>query len=162
MNGVAVITGATHGIGLRLAERLSEKGVRIATIYRNNEEQAAQLEKTVRALGSDCLILKGDILEKGNIQTLIERAYTKWNRIDLLSNNVGIDISAKISELSEEEWIKSQEIILNVPFRTIKCCLPIMQRQKFGRNITMGASSRDYMTGQAGYAPFGVNGGCSV
>jgi len=75
----ALITGATHGIGLRLAERLSVKGVKISTIYRNNDDQA---------------------------------------------NN-----------LSEEEWIMSQEIMLNVLFRIIKLCLPIMRQQKFGGNI---------------------------
>jgi NAD(P)-dependent dehydrogenase (short-subunit alcohol dehydrogenase family) len=50
----------------------------------------------------------------------------------------------------------SQELILNVPFRTVKECLPIMRKQNFGRIINVGASSKNYMHGQPGLAPFGV------
>jgi len=131
----AVITGATHGIGLRLAERLSEKGVKISTIYRNNDDQANNLKKIIENNGSESYIIKGDILDKNNIKALIEGTVNKWNRIDFLINNIGIDIAKEIYNLSEEEWIMSQEIMLNVPFRTIKLCLPIMRKQKFGRII---------------------------
>ena len=153
----ALITGTTHGIGLRLAERLSEKGVKISTIYRNNDDQANNLKKIIDNNGSESYIIKGDILDKNNIKTLIEGTINKWNRIDFLINNIGIDITKEIYNLSEEEWIMSQEIILNVPFRIIKLCLPIMRQQKFGRIINMGASSRNYMKGQFGLSPFGIN-----
>lgn len=155
-NRVAVITGATHGIGLRLAERLAEKGVKIATIYKNDDEQAKSLEEKISEHSSS-IIIKGDILDKNKIKLLINSALEKWGRIDFLINNIGSDISARISELSEAEWFESQEIILNVPFRTVKMCLPIMQKQHFGRIITIGASSKDYMKGQKGLAPFGMN-----
>jgi 3-oxoacyl-[acyl-carrier protein] reductase len=154
---VALITGATHGIGLRLAERLSAKGVKISTIYRNNDEQANSLKKIIENNGSELYIIKGDILDKNNINTLIDGTVYKWNRIDFLINNIGIDIAKEIYNLSEEEWIMSQEIMLNVPFRTIKLCLPIMRKQKFGRIINMGASSKNYMKGQFGLSPFGIN-----
>jgi len=153
----ALITGATHGIGLRLAERLSEKGVKISTIYRNNDDQANSLKKIIENNGSESYIIKGDILDKNNIKTLIDSTVNEWNRIDFLINNIGIDIAKEIYYLSEEEWIMSQEIMLNVPFRTIKLCLPIMRKQKFGRIINMGASSRNYMKGQFGLSPFGIN-----
>jgi 3-oxoacyl-[acyl-carrier protein] reductase len=154
---VAVITGATHGIGLRLAERLSAEGVNISTIYKNNDEQANNLKKIIDNNGSGLHIIKGDILDKNNIKTLIEGTINKWNRIDFLVNNIGIDITKEIYNLSEEEWIISQEIMLNMPFRTIKLCLPIMRKQKFGRIINMGASSRNYMKGQFGLSPFSIN-----
>jgi 3-oxoacyl-[acyl-carrier protein] reductase len=154
---VAVITGATHGIGLRLAERLSEKGVRISTIYRSNDDQANNLKKVISYNGSELFIIKGDIIDKNNIRKLIEGTINKWNRIDFLVNNISIDITKEIYNLSEDEWIKAQEIMLNVPFRIIKLCLPIMRKQNFGRIINMGASSRNYMKGQAGLAAFGIN-----
>jgi NAD(P)-dependent dehydrogenase (short-subunit alcohol dehydrogenase family) len=158
-NRVAVITGATHGIGQRLAERLAEKGVKIATIYKFNDAQAVTFEENIRRLGSDCIVLKGDIRDKDILTAMIDQSVAKWNRIDFLVNNIGIDISDRIASLSEADWLKSQEIILNVPFRTIKRCLPLMQRQHFGRIITMGASSKNYLQGHAGLAPFGVNKG---
>lgn len=153
-NKVAIITGATHGIGLKLAEKLFEKGVNIATIYKSNEDQANNLRNL---LESKCIIIKGDILDKNNLKILVEKTLIKWNRIDFLVNNIGTDISKEIFDLTEEEWIKSQEVILNVPFRLVKLCLPIMRKQNFGRIINMGASSKNYMIGQAGLAPFGIN-----
>lgn len=156
---VAVITGATHGIGFRLAERLAAKGVRIAAIYKSNDDQAHSLAESIASLKSESVIIKGDVLEKDKLKELIDSATDKWGRVDFLINNVGIDKWSPVSELSEEDWLLSQEIILNVPFRLIKLCLPIMHEQHFGRIIMMGASSRNYMEGQAGFAPFGVNKG---
>lgn len=156
---VAVITGATHGIGLRLAERLADKGVRIATIYKNNDEQARLFTESISTRNSESMIIKGDIREKKNLSQLVDSIIEKWGRIDFLVNNVGIDIYVPISELTEEDWLLSQEVILNAPFRLIKRCLPIMHKQHFGRIINMGASSRNYMEGQAGFAPFGINKG---
>lgn len=151
---VAVITGATHGIGLRLAQRLAEKGVRVATIYRHNDAQAASL---AQQLAAEPLILKGDIADKESPQRLIDKTRRRWGRVDFLISSIGTDIWGRISELDEEQWLLSQEIILNVPFRLIRLCLPVMQAQRFGRIVTLGASSRDYRKGQAGLAPFGVH-----
>lgn len=153
----AIITGTTHGIGLRLAERLAVKGVRISGIYRNNNLQAEECRQKIISLGSESHIIKGDILQRKNILKLVNETMEVWGRIDFLINNIGTDIWGKISELNEDDWLKSQEIILNVPFRTIKLCIPIMRKQHFGRIITLGASSRNYMKGQAGLAPFGIN-----
>lgn len=156
---VAIITGATHGIGLRLAERLAERGVKIATMYKSNDEQAKSFAETIASLNSESIIIKGDVIEKHNLERLVGNVIDKWGHIDFLVNNIGTDISGPISDLTEEDWILSQEIIINVPFRLIKLCLPIMHKQHFGRIITMGASSRNYMEGQTNLAPFGVNKG---
>jgi Dehydrogenases with different specificities (related to short-chain alcohol dehydrogenases) len=155
----AIITGATHGIGLRLAERLAEKGVHIATIYRSHDERAKSLADTVASLGAGSVVIKGDVIEKDNLKRLAECVLSKWGRIDFLVNNIGTDIWGPVYDLTEEDWMLSQEIILNVPFRLIKLCLPAMRARRFGRIINLGASSCNYMEGQASMAPFGVNKG---
>lgn len=154
---VAVITGATHGIGLRLAQRLAERGVRVATIYRSNDAQAGQFAQHMASLSVDHWIIKGDVTQKENLERLIQGASERWGRIDFLVCNIGIDISAPVAQLSDEQWLLSQEIMLNAPFRLIRRCLPILREQRFGRIVTLGASSRDYTKGQAGLAPFGVH-----
>ena len=58
--------------------------------------------------------------------------------------------------MSIEDWLQTEKLVLNIPFRTVKACLPIMRNQGFGRIVNIGASSKDYMKGQAGLAPFGV------
>ena len=157
-NRVAIITGATHCIGLRLAERLHELGVHIATIYRSNDEQANQWKLRF----PEEIIMKGDIMNPDNITRLVTLTYERWNRIDFLINNVGNDCWKPIYDLSYEEWNNTQMLLLNVPFLTCKECLPIMRQQSFGRIINLGASSKDYLKGQAGLAPFGVFKGALV
>ncbi len=156
---IALITGATHGIGLRLAERLAAKGVKIATIYRNNDAQAKAFTEMTASFGTQGVVVKGDVTDKISLTQLIESAKDEWGRIDFLINNVGVDIWGPIVELSEDDWLRAQEIILNVPFRLAKLCLPVMRGQKFGRILMMGASSRNYMEGQANLAPFGIHKG---
>jgi 3-oxoacyl-[acyl-carrier protein] reductase len=153
-NRVAVITGATHGIGLRLAQRLAEKGVCIATIYRSNDAQAKVLADQ---LPTDSLILKGDITDGESAQRLIRETLDHWGKIDFLICNIGTDIWGNIADLTDKQWLRSQEITLNAPFRLIRQCLPAMRAQRFGRIVTLGASSREYRKGQAGLAPFGVH-----
>jgi 3-oxoacyl-[acyl-carrier protein] reductase len=153
---VAVITGATHGIGLRLVERLAEKGVKIATIYRDNDEQAEKLKSYLENLKVEFIILKGDITHPNNISNLVATSFDKWGRIDFLINNIGNDTWGNIFDLSIEDWMNTEELLLNVPFRMMKECLPIMRKQGFGRIINVGASSKNYMKGQAGLAPFGI------
>lgn len=155
----AVITGATHGIGLRLAERLAERGVKVATIYKSNDEQAKAFTDTMASLQTESIVFKGDVTDKSSLERLVHSAYQQWGRVDFLVNNVGIDIWGPIGELSEDDWLRSQEVILNVPFRLVKLCLPIMRKQNFGRMIMMGASSRNYMEGQTNLAPFGIHKG---
>lgn len=152
----AIITGATHGIGLRLAERLAEKGVKIATIYKNNDEQAENLKSYLENKNVDFIIVKGDITHPDKISDLVAKSIDKWGRVDFLINNIGNDSWGNIFDLSIEDWMCSEELLLNVPFKMIKQCLPIMRNQGFGRIINVGASSKNYMKGQAGLAPFGI------
>lgn len=155
----AVITGATHGIGLKLAERLAQKGVKIATIYKANDEQAKAFTEMAASFETESIIIKGDVTDKTSLAQLFKSAISQWSRIDFLVNNIGIDIWGPIFDISEEDWLKSQEIILNVPFRLVKLCLPAMRSQGSGRIIMMGASSRNYLEGQANLAPFGIHKG---
>ena len=153
---VAIITGATHGIGLRLAERLAEQGVHIATIYRSKDDQAKSLQSYLEQKGVESLILKGDITHPDSCRNLVNAVYERWGSIDFLVNNIGADKWSTVFELSEEDWLQSEELLLNVPFRMMKECMPYMRKQAFGRIINVGASSKNYLKGQAGLAPFGV------
>ncbi len=153
---VAIITGATHGIGLRLAQRLADQGVNIVTIYRTKDEQAKNLQDYLDQARVESLIVKGDITNPECSKNLVKAAYEHWGRIDFLVNNVGTDMWSPVYDLSIEDWLQTEEILLNVPFRMMKECLPIMRKQNYGRIINVGASSKDYMKGQAGLAPFGV------
>lgn len=157
MNRVAVITGATRGIGKGIFNRLASQGVNIATIYKKDNESANKLEQEAKDFGIlyylDCF----DIREFGRLDSFINEVKKKFGRIDYLVNNVGTDNFKNIFDTSFEEWKLSQDIILNAPVYLSKLVLPIMRAQKFGRIINIGASSKDYYKGAPGIGAFGVH-----
>lgn len=153
----AIITGATRGIGRGLFHRLAKSNVSIATVYHKDVDSAKRFEREAKERCVEYLIEKFDIADLGQIPAFVEKVLKKFGRIDYLVNNVGIYTAGNIIDVSLEQWKVSQDIILNAPFIFCRSVLPIMRRQKFGRIINIGASSKNYMTGVAGLAPFSIN-----
>lgn len=156
MKRAAIITGATRGIGRGLFKRLAENEVSIATIYHSDETSAERLVNDAESFGIDFFIVKQDIRELDKIPFFIETVYHKFGRIDYLVNNIGCDVFKCIADIELEEWLDSQNVILNAPFLFCKNTIPIMRKQNFGRIVNIGASSKDYMKGAIGMSPFGI------
>ena len=157
MDRSAIITGATRGIGKGIFDRLARNGCHVATIYHEDESAAEGLRKEAKKLGIRCLIEKVDIRALSALAEFVGSVHHTFGRIDYLINNVGIDSSALVADLSFEEWKRSQDIILNAPFVLSKAVLPYMRQQRFGRIINIGASSKDYYKGAPGLAALGVH-----
>lgn len=158
-NRVAIITGATKGIGHGIAERLLARGINVATVYHRDEEAAIRLRKAGEVAGVRILVEKCDVIAFSELENFASLVAGEFGRIDYLVNNVGIDIFKPIAELTYSEWKLSQDIMLNAPFILSKAVLPAMRKQKYGRIINIGASSKDYMKGTPGLAAFGVHKG---
>lgn len=157
MTRVAVVTGGTRGIGRGICLRLLSSGVAVATTFHRDEEAASRLESEASRLGSPLWLSRVDLLDASGMEEFVGRVEEKYGRLDYLVNNVGIDVFKPIGEVSLHEWRLSQDIILNAPFMLCRMVLPVMRRQKFGRIVNLGASSRDYFKGAAGLGPFGVH-----
>ena len=156
---VAIITGATKGIGRGIAERLMKEGTHVATIYHRDDGAALRLKETGNASGVKTLIEKKDVTAFLELEGFVAHVMSEFGRIDYLVNNVGVDIFKPVANLTLSEWKRSQDIILNAPFVLSKAVIPIMRSQKFGRIVNIGASSKDYMKGTPGLAAFGVHKG---
>lgn len=153
----AIITGATRGIGRGIAARLASQGANIATVYHADEASADALKRLCGEKKSPLFIEKLDVRDFGRIPGFVGRVVERFGRIDYLINNVGADIFKTIDDVSFDEWRASQDLILNAPFLFCKAVLPYMRKEKFGRIINIGASSKDYMKGQPGLGPFAVH-----
>ncbi len=158
MNGrAAIVTGATRGIGAALARRLFDQGVRVATVYHCDEAAADRFRKEAAKAGVDTLIERIDVRDFTALRAFAERAIQAFGRIDYLVNNVGVDVFRTVAEITWEDWRLAQDVILNAPLCLCQAVLPAMRSQRFGRIVNLGASSRNYLTGAAGLAPFGVH-----
>ncbi|OPY69434.1 MAG: Enoyl-(acyl-carrier-protein) reductase (NADPH) FabL [Syntrophorhabdus sp. PtaU1.Bin050] len=156
---VAIITGATKGIGYGVAKRLITNGVNIATIYHRDDKAADRLRSDGEAAAVSTLIAKHDVTAFSALTDFTASVLREFGRIDYLINNVGFDIFKPVVELTFEEWRLSQDVILNAPFILSKAVLPVMRRQGNGRIVNIGASSKDYLKGAPGLTAFGVHKG---
>jgi len=157
MERIAVITGATRGIGNGLFKRLARNGINVATIYHKDKRSAERFEQDALDFGIKYYIENLDIKHFERLDGFVRHVYQKFGRIDYLVNNVGVDIFKPLCDVSYEEWRLAQDIILNAPVYLSKLVLPIMRAQQFGRIVNIGASSNDYFKGIPGLGPFGIH-----
>ncbi|MCC7355323.1 MAG: 3-oxoacyl-ACP reductase FabG [Anaerolineae bacterium] len=144
---VAVVTGAARGIGLEIAARLAEAGVRTAlvdVISAAAQEAATQLLRERYAV----LALTADVSSRTQVQAMVKTVMDAWGRVDILVNNAGICPLTPLDEITEEEWNRVLAVNLHGPFLCSQAVAPIMRQQRAGKIINI-ASSAGQMGGVA-------------
>lgn len=147
---VAIITGATRGIGAAVAKAMSLEGYQLVLNYRNMKPE---FEAFVHSLPSETLLVQGDVSQFDEAQKIIKKAMDRFGRVDVLVNNAGITRDNLILRLSEEDFDQVYETNLKGTFNMTKHISRIMLKQKFGRIINMSSviGLRGNM-GQSNYA----------
>lgn len=135
----AVITGASRGIGREIALKYAKEGANIVLNYRNSEEEALQLKEELDKLGSNILIIKGNVSDFEEAEKLIKEAKEAFGRIDILVNNAGITKDNLIMRMKEEDFDSVIDVNLKGAFNCLKAVTPIMIRQKSGKIINMSS-----------------------
>jgi NAD(P)-dependent dehydrogenase (short-subunit alcohol dehydrogenase family) len=115
---VALVTGASRGIGRRIAEELAGNGYDIAVNYTRNEEAARAVQKEIEGRGGRCVLVQADISRSEDRRRLQERTISEFGRIDLLVNNAGVAprVRQDILETSEESYDEVLSINLKGPY----------------------------------------------
>jgi NAD(P)-dependent dehydrogenase (short-subunit alcohol dehydrogenase family) len=153
----ALVTGGTRGIGRGIVRQLIAAGVRVATVYHEDESAARALIREGEDVGVHPLVARINVADFGPLEAFVNKTLQAFGRLDYLVNSVGVDIFKPIRDLSFEEWRLSQDVILNAAFHLCRLALAPMRAQRFGRIVNIGASSKDYLHGQAGMGAFGVH-----
>ena len=140
---VALITGATGGIGVAIARRLAADGATIALHYRSNPDAAAKLADELRAAGATCETFQADLAAKEGdpAKELVNAVVVKFGRLDILVNNAGILNDATVSFMSDEQWTDTLNMDLTVPFKLIRAAAMNMARQRWGRIVNMASDA---------------------
>lgn len=149
---VALITGATRGIGKGIAEMYAQQGAKIAFTYAGSVEKAKELEATLSFVTQ----IKGyqsDASDFDAAQTLVDEVMAEFGQIDILINNAGITKDNLLLRMSKEDWDKVLRINLDSVFNLTKAVIKPMMKAKSGSIINMtsvvGISGN---AGQANYA----------
>ncbi|MCR5379375.1 MAG: 3-oxoacyl-ACP reductase FabG [Lentisphaeria bacterium] len=140
---VALITGATGGIGVAIARRLAADGATLALHYRSNPDAAAKLADELRSAGATCETFQADLAAKEGdpAKELVNAVVVKFGRLDILVNNAGILNDATVSFMSDEQWIDTLNMDLTVPFKLIRAAAMNMARQRWGRIVNMSSDA---------------------
>ena len=139
MNQVAMVTGASRGIGRETARQLAAKGWRVMIHFHKSEAQARGLCQELAGLGADVSLFGADLSDPAKAQQLVDAALERFGRIDLLVNNAGIAQQKLFTDLTDEDWLTMLHTDLSSVFYCCRAALPHMIRRKSGKIINFSS-----------------------
>lgn len=135
---VALVTGASSGIGLAIARRFIAEGARVVAVDVAGSPLASELA------ASDTLTLVNANVTSADAPERLLAAAERWGGIDVLVNNAGICLPGSVLDQSDESWARAFEINLTAPFRLARAAAPEMGAKKWGRIINLGSIMSDF------------------
>jgi len=152
---VALITGASSGIGCATAQSMARAGARVAVNYCKNRAGAEAAAEEIRKAGGEALPIHADVTRSADVQTMVEAVRKRWGRIDILVNNAG-DLLARrmLSDMTEEYWDQIMALNLKSVFLCVKAVWEEMAARQSGCiiNVTSIAARNGGGPGAAAYA----------
>ena len=132
LNGkVALVTGASSGIGRAMAKALAAEGAKVVLVGRSAE----RLDKAASDMGGDTLTIAADLTRPAEVDRTVAEAVTKFGRIDILLPNAGLYIPGDVAEGNPDAWDELLSINVNSVFRLVRAVLPAMIERKGGHII---------------------------
>ena len=141
---VAIVTGASRGIGRAIAERFSAEGAGVTVNYVSGSSAAEAVVDAIRARGGHAIAARGDVSRGGDVRDLVAATMEHFGRIDILVNNAGIMVAKGVLETSEDDWDRTIDVNLKGAYLCAKEVAPIMLRQQAGTIINMSSNSGLY------------------
>ena len=151
---VALVTGASQGIGRACALALAEGGAAVALAARN-EEKLAQVAKDIEAKGGQAAAFRMDVSHEDEVKAAIKAALERFGRIDILVNNAGMTKDALLLRMKRTDWESVIQTNLSGAFFCTQAAIGAMLKQRWGRIINI--SSVFGQTGQAGQANYSAS-----
>ena len=142
VNKVALVTGASRGIGRAVALSLAEAGAAVAVNYRERAADANDVVAAITGAGGKAIPVATDVSDSAAVTSMIAQIERVLGPVDVLVNNAGLAIIKTIDELTEEEFDRTIAVNLKSAFLCTKAVLPGMRSRKWGRivNISSGAA----------------------
>lgn len=139
---IALVTGASRGIGRAIALALAAAGADVAVNYRERAADAAQVAEAIQAMGRRALAVGADVSSEQDVDAMIGRVHAALGRIDILVNNAGIGLVRGLDDLTLEDFDRTIAVNLRSAFLCMRAVLPGMREAGWGRvvNISSGAA----------------------
>ncbi|MGD0123772.1 MAG: SDR family NAD(P)-dependent oxidoreductase [Terriglobia bacterium] len=155
---VAIVTGASRGIGSGIARGLAKEGAQVV-IANLRPEAGREAEKELLAAGLKAISIPTDVSDEAQVAALFQATVERFGRVDILVNNAGVTDGGPLDEFPVEKWDRVMAVNLRGTFLCTRSAMQVMKRQKSGRIINIGSiSAQRPRANSAAYAAskFGV------
>ena len=151
---VALVTGASSGIGDAIARRLAGLGVKVAVHYFTGHAAAHALVAELKEAGGEAITVRADVVDGPSVRAMVNAVLAEWGRIDILINNAGRWMDKNpIANCSQDVWDEMIAVNLTSVFLCCQAVLPTMLRQEAGTIVNIG-SIAGHTGGTGGTVPY--------
>lgn len=138
-DSVALVTGASRGIGRAIALALADAGADVAVNFLSSREEAEEVSAEVEAMGRRALLVRADVSRSDDVDRLVQRVDEELGPVSILVNNAGITRPQPLDEISEQDWDEVLTINLKSYFLVTQAVLPRMRSLAWGRIINLSS-----------------------
>ncbi|MGI8384495.1 3-oxoacyl-[acyl-carrier-protein] reductase [Robertmurraya sp. P23] len=149
---VALVTGASRGIGRDIAIELAKAGANVAVNYAGSEARANEVVQEIQSLGREAFAVQCDVANGESVAEMVKQTIDRWGSLDILVNNAGITRDNLIMRMKEDEWDDVINTNLKGVFLCTKAVTRQMMKQKSGRIINISSVVGE--SGNAGQANY--------
>ncbi|MDQ0860158.1 3-oxoacyl-[acyl-carrier-protein] reductase [Bacillus sp. V2I10] len=136
---VALVTGASRGIGRAIALELAQNGANVAVNYAGSEAKANEVVDEIKALGREAFAVQADVSDSDAVTAMVKATVEQFGRLDILVNNAGITKDNLLMRMKDSEWDDVININLKGVFLTTKAVTRQMMKQRQGRIINIAS-----------------------
>ncbi|MGX6441978.1 3-oxoacyl-[acyl-carrier-protein] reductase [Neobacillus sp. K501] len=136
---VALVTGASRGIGREIALELARQGANVVVNYAGSEAKANEVAEEIKMLGKEAFAIKCDVSNNEEVSAMVKETIERFGKLDILVNNAGITKDNLLMRMKEEEWDDVININLKGVFLCTKAVTRQMMKQRVGRIINIAS-----------------------
>ncbi len=150
---VALVTGASRGIGRAIALAIAARGGRVLINYQRNAVAAREVVDAIEAMGGEAIMVAADVADERAVCAMVDACLARWGRLDALVNNAGLTDDAPFVRMRSDQWRAVIDVHLTGAFLCTRAALAPMRAQRYGRVVMIGSlAGLAGNVGQANYA----------
>lgn len=140
---VAVVTGASRGLGKAIALGLAREGADVAVGYRSGAAEAAEVVAAIRAMGRRAIAVQAETSDRTQVEAMVASVVAEFGRIEILVNNAGVMNTTSFLELTDAEWDRVLNTNLKGYFMMGQACARVMAKHGYGRIINCSSTRQE-------------------
>lgn len=138
---MAVVTGASRGIGRTTALALAKEGCNVVIGYEKNREKAHEVVQAAKESGVRAIAVACDVSIRNDVETMFKNTVQEFGKVDILVNNAGIDYGTKLLETTDEVWDRTLDVNLKGVFLCTQVAARYMIQRRYGKVVNIASNS---------------------